>query len=259
MIITVSSLGGAPGATSWALLLASARPATDTTIRVVLEADPDGGVLGARYDVGVDPGAVSLVAACGRDNQIVLPEHGRQIQDNMWIVPGPELAETAQPVWVRGANPVARALAEDERTWIVDLGRLGPNSPVNPFADHAVMNILVAHVGNESLVQIPARINRLKTKNTATGLILVGKSGHPIPDLVEFSGADKVWEVPNVVGLPSLVAKMIAGGRARRHMVWRNAITITTDVTRLTTKLTTQEPSSPKLTGSFGELFEVEA
>lgn len=230
MILTLSSIGGAPGATSWALLLAAAWPSGNTPERVVLEADPDGGVLGARYGLGVDPGAVSLVAACGRDNQIALADHGRQIQDNLWVVPGPELAETAQPVWARGANTVAAALAADDRTWIVDLGRLGPNSPVNPFADLASINILVAHVGNESLVQIPSRINRLAISGGTTGLILVGKTGHANPDLTSFSGADRVWEVPDPIDLPALVAKIVMGRRARRHMVWRTALNIAAEV-----------------------------
>ena len=230
MILTLSSISGAPGTTSWALLLSAAWPSGNTPERVVLEADPDGGVLGARYDLGVHPGAVSLVAACGRDNKIALADHGRQIQDKLWVVPGPELAETAQPVWARGADTVATALVADDRVWIVDLGRLGPNSPGNPFADLASMNILVAHVGNESLVQIPSRIKRLALSGGTTGLILVGKTGHTNPDLTSFSGADRVWEVPDPIDLPALVAKTIGGRRARWHMVWRTALNIAAEV-----------------------------
>ena len=66
MIVTVGSVRGSPGVTSWSLLLAAAWPAGPAVDRVVLEADPDGGVLGARYGLGVEPGAVSLIAALRR-------------------------------------------------------------------------------------------------------------------------------------------------------------------------------------------------
>ena len=55
-----------PGATSWTLLLAAAWRADENRRKVVLEADPDGGVLGVRYGVGVDPGAISLASAARR-------------------------------------------------------------------------------------------------------------------------------------------------------------------------------------------------
>ena len=63
MIVTLASVRGSPGVTSWALLLAAAWPAAVDAERVVVEADLDGGVLGARYGLGVDPGVVSLIAA----------------------------------------------------------------------------------------------------------------------------------------------------------------------------------------------------
>jgi hypothetical protein len=56
MIVTLGSVRGAPGVTSWSLLLAAAWPSMSAPERVVLEADPAGGVLGVRYGLGVDPG-----------------------------------------------------------------------------------------------------------------------------------------------------------------------------------------------------------
>src|SRR5262249_18674232 len=54
VIVTVCAVRGAPGATTWSLLLAGAWPAGLGVQRVVLEADSSGGVLGARYGLGVD-------------------------------------------------------------------------------------------------------------------------------------------------------------------------------------------------------------
>ena len=47
--MSLCSVRGSPGVTSWSLLLAAAWPAEYVVERVVLEADCDGGVLGARY------------------------------------------------------------------------------------------------------------------------------------------------------------------------------------------------------------------
>jgi hypothetical protein len=66
VIVTVGSVRGSPGVTSWALLLAAAWPAEFDVERAVLEADVSGGVIGARYGLGVEPGAVSLTAALRR-------------------------------------------------------------------------------------------------------------------------------------------------------------------------------------------------
>ena len=63
MIVVLGSVRGSPGVTSWSLLLATAWPVESGTERVVLEADAAGGVLGARYGWGVEPGLASLAAA----------------------------------------------------------------------------------------------------------------------------------------------------------------------------------------------------
>ena len=125
MIITVSSVRGSPGVTSWSLLLAAAWPPEYGVDRVVLEADVDGDVLGARYGFGVDPGVVSLIAALRRTDtrQVDLAEHGRRAGDGVWVVPGPETSEQADRVWHGSAEAVAEYLAGDHRVWIVDVGR----------------------------------------------------------------------------------------------------------------------------------------
>src|SRR5688572_10390884 len=98
----MSSVRGAPGVTSWSLLLASAWPSPRTD-RVVLEADADGGVLAARYGLGVEPGVAALVAAARRHDPrarwVDLADVARRLSERVWVVPGPESAERTVPVW----------------------------------------------------------------------------------------------------------------------------------------------------------------
>jgi len=124
MIVTWVSVRGSPGVTSWALLVAAAWPAAVDEERVVVEADLDGGVLGARYGLGVDPGVVSLIAALRRSEGLAVPveDHGRRAGEGLWLVPGSETGEQARSVWAGTAAVVADRLAADSRLWIVDAG-----------------------------------------------------------------------------------------------------------------------------------------
>ena len=85
MIVSLCSVRGAPGVTSWSLLLAAAWPPEYDVDRVVVEADCDGGVVGARYGFGVDPGVVSLIASLRRADSpdVNLADHGRRVNDGM--------------------------------------------------------------------------------------------------------------------------------------------------------------------------------
>ena len=61
-LLVVASVAGAPGATRLALGLAASWPDLDRR-RVVVEADPDGGRLGAELGTGVEPGLMALALA----------------------------------------------------------------------------------------------------------------------------------------------------------------------------------------------------
>ena len=61
-LVVVGSVAGSPGATRLAIGLAAAWPDAGRR-RVVVEADPDGGRLGAELGVGVEPGLMALALA----------------------------------------------------------------------------------------------------------------------------------------------------------------------------------------------------
>ena len=61
-LVTVCSVSGSPGATSVAIGLAATWPEPERR-RVVVEADPDGGRLGAELGTGVEPGLMALALA----------------------------------------------------------------------------------------------------------------------------------------------------------------------------------------------------
>jgi hypothetical protein len=230
VIVALGSVRGSPGVTSWSLLLAAAWPGDIE--RVVLEADPDGGVLGVRYGLGVEPGAVSLLAAVRRtDGGVPVDQHGSRCGE-VWVVPGPEAAEHASRVWASSGEQVADALADDERVWFVDAGRLHAHNPARGLADAAAVTVLLSGPRLEDLVQLPARVAALQSTLV---VLVVGDCRHSEAELLEFTGATAVWRVDGCADLPALAGQLLAPSRARRSWLWRQAVDVASGIAAVAT------------------------
>ncbi len=229
MIVAFTSVHGAPGVTTQTLLNAAAWPAVLGADRVVLEADPDGGVLGARYELGVDPGVVSLVSASRRvEGPLAVHEHGRCVAPGLWVVPGPENAEQATAVWSASAETVAAGCAIDEHVWLVDCGRLRAQAPHVAFLRHAAQIVVVSGCRREDLVPLPAAVDRLAALSSrgsaGVGAIFVGRLDYRPHEMVDFLGADVLAVVAADDDALTLAASAAAGGRGRRSLLWRSAL-----------------------------------
>lgn len=241
MIVCLSSVAGSPGVTSWSLLLGAAWPRDYGVDRVVVEAGRDGGVLGARYPaVGVEPGVAALAAAIRRHELgqlLPMTEFARKVADGLWVVPQPESAEASSLLWSTGSTTsvVATALAADARVWLVDAGRCGPGSPAVTLSASSAMSLVWSGVTHEELVGVPARVRALQRPGTPVGVVLVGTSGYQPDDLRRFFGTGLVWSVPTQRDLPAWVSAVLAGGRARRSWLWRQALIVAADVAERTT------------------------
>lgn len=236
MIVTIGSNRGSPGSTSWSLLLAAAWPAEYGLERVVVEADAAGGVIGARYGLGVDPGTVSLTAGLRRsDGAVPVEAHGRLLAEGLWVVPGPESAEQAAGLWENSARDVADRLVADERLWLVDAGRLTSDSPATAFASRSLYTVLVSSSATEHLVAIPSRVNALQSACGARlGVLLIGPASNPAAELRTFLGVSDVWTVDHLPDLADTVgAVMVGKPRARRSLAWRQAVSTASEIARL--------------------------
>jgi hypothetical protein len=250
MIVTLASVRGSPGVTSWSLLLASAWPANAGRERVVLEADLDGGVLGARYGLGVDPGVVSLIAALRRDGDIPIGEHGRAAGAGLWLVPGPESAEQARTVWTGTADAIATRLAADARVWLIDGGRLHAGSSTLPFAARSRVTVFVCRSRPEDVVQVPARVAALGPQTTV-GVLVSGRTEYGRDELREFFGTPLVWTVPASDDLPAIAGAVLSPGRARRTWVWRTALEVAAGIAAVV-----PEPRAERTVAPNGDSLE---
>ena len=250
MILAVGSVRGAPGVTSWTMLLAAAWPRDDRRgQRVVLEADPDGGVLAARYGVGVDPGAVSFASAIRRGVDQVLPvgEHIRVVDERMVLMPGPESADSAASVWRDAAATTAAAIASNAAPfdWFVDCGRLRPDSPSLAFAREAQLVVLIVGSSTEDLLQAPATVRMLEAQGGRVAVVMRGRPTHDVAEVKRFVGCEHVYEVPRSRNLPAETAAVINTARARRGWLWRGALGVAANLNDVARSIAPVETGAP--------------
>ena len=235
MILATCSVRGAPGVSAWSMLLAAAWPAHNDMERVVLEADLDGGVAGARYGIGVEPGAHALVTGLRHvgDPSVALASAGRAIGERSWLIPGPESAEASRRLWSadRAAPSVATSLSTDQtRVWICDLGRVTPAAPTAPFLVEASLVLLFCRSEPGCLVQVPSRASLLKQISAEIGVVVVGSPAYDRGELSQFFGCRQVWVVPSSDDLVELSRQAWTNRKVRRTPVWRAAVSMAEDV-----------------------------
>ena len=157
MIWVTASGKGAPGATTLAVLLAWCWPDPDRT-RLVIEADPEGGVLAARgHDssgLTHEPGLLSLAAARDGSTEARLHQHAQALGDGVELVPGPPGPAQAEACLRALGEHAASAVGRAEVNVVVDCGRLHPNSAALPWAIAAERTLLVVRPRLDEIVAL---------------------------------------------------------------------------------------------------------
>lgn len=214
-LVAVGSPHGAPGVTTVAVGLARAwwaagRPA------LLLEADPDGGVLAARLGVSPRPGLTELA---GRARADLDPD---AFDDLAQPLPGglpallahPSAEQTAAALRV-GAARVAGALAADGCLAVVDVGRVRPATPARPLVEAAAVVVVVTRPDAGSLAVL-AHARRLLPPAERLAVVLVGDRPYPPGEVA----AALELEVAAVLPVDPRDAAALAAGRlaARRPL-----------------------------------------
>ena len=228
-IVAVGSVAGSPGATSLVLGLAATWPDTTRT-RVVVEADPDGGRLGAELGIGVEPGLMAVALAI-RSTALSGPDlvaRGAGRVGDWYAIPAPPSSEQATSALVHAATPLATLMAaDDDALWLVDAGRLSARSPALPLATAAAHTIVVS-AGSFPLLQLlPHRVDALRAAGCVPSVAVVEPTPWPVEEIADFVGADVVVVLPHVTagrrsGPGAMgaerVAAVVAACRGRRRV-----------------------------------------
>ena len=239
-VITVGSVRGAPGVTTFALLLAGGIEQA-----VLVEADPAGSVLAIRYGLGREPGLTTLAAS--------KPEAAEgwrshvQFAGGVPVVVGPDSPVSSEALW-RGAGARLRSILRqiDAPAVVVDAGRLGSESSALLAASDLVL--VLARPTAEHLVTLTHRIAffRGTCDSARFGILLVGDGPYRTEHLGPSLGADVIGTLPDD---PRAGSMLVKGGRSRasfgRTRLARAAAGLSVDVTRMA-----GEPATP--TGAAG-------
>ncbi len=230
-LVSVSSVRGAPGVSSWALMLTAAWP--HSADRVLVEADGSGGVVSARYDLPIEPSVTDLLTNVRRGRL----QEGFQMEavarllrrpgaaeEALWVVPAPLSSHDAQGAWKSLAKPAADAMLADNRLWVADCGRVWAGSPAEVMVASAPLNIVISDQSIPSLIVLQSRVQAIPGK---VGLIVVGKTKHTVNELLGFTGADYAWKVPYFSALAERAGQLASETkRGRRSKAWQTALSI---------------------------------
>lgn len=223
--VVFASVAGAPGVSTLTVGIAASWPDAQRN-RIVVEADPDGGRLGADLGVGTEPGLMALTVAA-RSRPLAADDivsNGAARVGTWWLVPAPPSAEHAHAALAQGAPSLARTVvAEQEWLWLVDAGRLSTRSPAMPLAAAADLVVVVTDGSLAALQLLPTRVDALVGASCPVGVVLAGDSDWPEAEIGDFCGCDVLGRVPRV-------RARRAGPRAMNSSEWRSWWTAVRDL-----------------------------
>lgn len=243
-LFALASTHGAPGVSATTMGLAAAWKSSTGRDVLVVEADPDGGVLASRFDELRADRTLADVAVDVRrafDIDAVMPS-ARQVWGGVPVVVAPPSAEQTHSALTAGGDRLASGLAAAENIDVlVDLGRLTARSPALHLARRAVTTVLVARPTFESVVSLTTRVPELAAHGCEPGLLLIGDQPYSPEE------AERAVGVPLLGVLPDepRIASLFVGGpgserQLRRSLLWRTLCDL---ASRLVVRVPT--PSEP--------------
>ena len=187
----VVSVKGSPGATTAGLGIAAGWP---TGAGVLVEADPAGGDVAARFGLGAGPGVASMAVAARHRDRAVVDASGwaRLLPLGVQVVPaGAGAAAGAALSALAGHGRRLLSTLAAGGVVVVDAGRWWPGSPADELLSACAVVLLVARPVLEQVRQCEVRVDGLRRLVPDVRLLLVaGRGGWP------------AGEVGAVLGLP---------------------------------------------------------
>ncbi|MEQ8716419.1 MAG: hypothetical protein RIE08_02300 [Acidimicrobiales bacterium] len=213
-IIHLTSAHGAPGVTTTAMLIAASWPGS-----VVIEADPGGGVIGARHDLGADPGLMSLAGVLRHGpTEVALEDHAQRLAGGVDVVCAPPSGEHVASALRRIATrDVANALRGCGRPLLVDGGRAQPGPVGHDLMAHADLVVWFCRSDLAELAVLRQRIARCGGQRVA----LVGEDPYDAAEVSHALGGLAVTPVPLDDGAASVVTRGAPRRRLRRSRLRR--------------------------------------
>ncbi|GAA3302524.1 hypothetical protein Dvina_51460 [Dactylosporangium vinaceum] len=236
MLIVISSVKGAPGVTTLAVGLAALWPEPDA---VLVEADPAGGDLAARFGHSPEPGLTGLAAQAHTGTLASLAPFTQRLAVGADVVLAPAgetVAASTFTLATRGLQALRR-LAEQQPV-LVDVGRLEQSSPAAGLLGVADHVLVLADGELAAQTQVEARLGWVRSVVTGRlWLVRTGAGGYPGREIARDLGVPVLWELPD----SQLGAGALAG--RLRAPAWRR-LRLARAVRGVALTLTTAQPAS---------------
>jgi hypothetical protein len=232
VIWVVAGRKGSSGATTLAALLAQLW-AEDDGPRYLIEADPDGGALAARWHGALgtthEPGLLTLAAARDGSPTDRLQRNAQRVSAGLTLIAGPPGPAQADASLRALGDAAPSALGTSPVRCIVDAGRLHAGSVAMAWARPARQVLFVVRPRLEDAVALRPVAEPLAAMGLPVGLVSIGhRPFHPV-EVAEQSGLPLVGVVPDDTDAARLVADGRLDGRPlRRSRLGRAAAELAT-------------------------------
>ncbi len=192
-LIAIGSVRGAPGATTLAIALAAVWDRAGR-LPFLLEADPDGGVLAARFGLGHRPSLTDLGVRARSSIQaddlwqaaqaVPTPGDGGAIPV---VVAHPSSDQCQATLRTVGSRLGALLESMPEHDVLADVGRLRPGSPALGLVEEASLVLLVLRPRLEEVDAVAQRVASLNERRSVR-LVLVGERPYPPGEVASVLG-----------------------------------------------------------------------
>ncbi|MFI9811529.1 P-loop NTPase family protein [Saccharothrix variisporea] len=215
MLVSVLSLKGSPGVTTFAAALAACWPRPSRGL--LLEADPSGGDLAVRLGVPAGLGVVGVAAAVrhGCDAE-ALWRHSRPLPGGWGVVvtpPDADQAGGALSALGDGIDVVRRAADERGTVVVVDCGRVDERSPAMALVRRSDVVVLLTRAYAEDLAHLLNRLDAVGRWGRRAVLLLAGP-GYSAAEVAWTLGVAPLGRVPwDRVGAAVLCGRSGVGQR----------------------------------------------
>ena len=214
-VVSLLSLKGAPGVTTLSCLLAAVWPEPGPL--VVVEADPSGGDLAARFGLTSTIGWSSLSAAVRRSGDAT------RLDPHLQRLPGglPVLVSGSGGPFDAASGPESGVVRSafghdgDAGLAVVDLGRVPVGADATPgWLERSDLSILVVRDDPSAALHVRARAAELLDRTGgALGILVVGGVAFRCRELAEFAGLPPLGDVPFDPSTAAVASGRSASGR----------------------------------------------
>ena len=217
-LLALGTVKGSPGVTTAAVALGACWPADRV---VVVEADPAGGDLAARFGLAPEPGLVSLATATRRAPVAdALWSHTQNLPGDLSIVIGPASAKQSRAALAMLVPAVGAGWSALGADVLVDCGRLDPSSPALDLLARADLSVVVIRPQLTDLHHAAARLADLRSRSRDLKLLLAGPGPYGADEVADAVGAEVVGALPwDPVG-----AALLAGAPGSRRGLTRTSL-----------------------------------